>query len=244
MLGTKPVNRRARRQESRVQRIERPKSLTELVADELRAEIVSGALDMGSALSEAGIARRLEVSRTPVREAFMRLEIEGLVRTEPQRGTFVFTLTEQQLMDICDVRVALEVAALRSSAARNPGSLNHALAEVVEAMTRLRKAGDDAGYLAEDTRFHQLFFDCADNTFLNDAYQTIASKMAALRNRLGGHPDHMAKSYREHARIAEQVAEGNVDAAVETLVRHIGRKEGSYWELAASQDAVRRKDQG
>ncbi len=220
-----------------MQRIERPKSLTELVAGELRAEIVNGALEMGAALSEAGIARRLEVSRTPVREAFMRLEIEGLVRTEPQRGTFVFTLTAKELEDICSVRVCLEVTALRASIANNPKAFTAALAETVATMERLRAAGDDAGYLAEDTRFHQLLFDHADNAFLNDAYQTIASKMAALRIRLGHHPDHMAKSFKEHREIAELAAKGDVAAAVNVLISHIGRKEGSYWELAAAQQA-------
>ena len=220
-----------------MQRIERPKSLTELVAAELREEIVNGALEMGSALSEAGIARRLEVSRTPVREAFMRLEIEGLVRTEPQRGTFVFTLTAKELEDICSVRVCLEVAALRASVAKNPAAFKAALADLVATMEQLREAGDDAGYLAADTQFHQLLFDHADNHFLNDAYQTIASKMAALRTRLGNHPDHMAKSFREHGEIAQLAAVGDVERAVDTLIRHIGRKEGSYWELAAAKQA-------
>src|SRR5690606_4835503 len=94
-----------------MQRIERPRSLTELVADALRREIVEGELQLGAALSEARIAQRLEVSRTPVREAFTRLEREGLLRTEPQRGTFVFTLSAKELTDICHLRVVLEIAA-------------------------------------------------------------------------------------------------------------------------------------
>lgn len=211
--------------------IERPKSLTGLVTDALRQEIVAGDLEPGAALSEAKIAARLAVSRTPVREAFQRLELEGLVRTEPQRGTFVFTLGPKELTDICDLRVCLETRALALSLQRDRGRLAAALEQIVEAMTAAREAGDDRGYLLLDTAFHQVLFDHADNRFLNEAYQTIAAKMAALRNRLGAHPDHMAKSYGEHRRIAALVAAAALEEATRLLVAHIGRKEGSYWNL-------------
>lgn len=216
-----------------MQRIERPRSLSELVASALRREIVEGTLAMGAALSEVGIARRLDVSRTPVREAFARLELEGLVRTEPQRGTYVFTLTPKELGDICDLRVCLESAALGASAARDPEGLAAALLAIVAEMTAARAAGDDRAYLACDTAFHQALFAHADNRFLDDAYQTIAAKMAALRNRLGAHPEHMAKSFAEHRAMAEAVAAGRITDALAILPRHIGRKEGSYWRLAS-----------
>ncbi|GAB5470325.1 MAG: GntR family transcriptional regulator [Rhodospirillales bacterium] len=212
-------------------RIERPRSLTGLVTDALRQEIVAGDLEPGAALSEAKIASRLEVSRTPVREAFQRLELEGLVRTEPQRGTFVFTLTHKQLTDICDLRVCLESHALAQSLTHDRAGLSAALTEKVEAMAAARAAGDDRRYLQLDTAFHQVFFDHADNAFLNEAYQTIAAKMAALRNRLGAHADHMAKSFAEHGRIATLVGQGKLAPATKILVAHIGRKDGSYWNL-------------
>ncbi len=212
-------------------RIERPKSLTGLVTDALRQEIVAGDLAPGAALSEVKIATRLEVSRTPVREAFQRLELEGLVHTEPQRGTFVFTLGQKELTDICDLRVCLESMALKRALERDPEGLTAGLAEVVEEMTQARAAGDDRRYLQLDTLFHQVFFDHTDNAFLNEAYQTIAAKMAALRNRLGAHADHMTKSFAEHRRIAELVAAGQLKEATAVLTAHIGRKEGSYWNL-------------
>jgi DNA-binding GntR family transcriptional regulator len=212
-------------------RIERPKSLTELVCQSLRQEIVSGDLAPGEALSEVRIARRLAVSRTPVREAFARLELEGLVRTEPQRGTFVFDLGPKELADICAVRVCLETAALRFAMEHDRAGLTRDLARITTAMRRARKAGDDRRYLALDTEFHQQFFDHADNAFLDDAYQTIAAKMAALRNRLGNHPDHMAKSFDEHCRLAELIGASEEEPAVDLLTRHIGRKEGSYWNI-------------
>lgn len=213
-------------------RIERPKSLTELVTKAIRDRIVCGELRLGQALSELKMSKELDVSRTPVREAFNRLEMEGLVTVEQQRGTFVFTLRKDELAKICDTRTCLEVAALEYAIDRNPGPLQAALAGSVTRMSQAREKGDTAAYLAEDTRFHQYFFDFADNRFLNDAYQAIAAKMAALRNMLGDHPDHMSKSFAEHKGIVDAVRARDFPTAAAVLRKHIDRKEGSYWKLA------------
>jgi len=210
-------------------KIERPKSFAEQVSDVLRAQIISGERDMGEALSETKIAKELGVSRTPVREAFARLELEGLVHTEPQRGTFVFTLDRCALVDICDVRVCLETTALRKAMERDPDGLVKSLADITKKMTKARKKADDRLYLSLDTEFHQKLFDHAQNMFLNDAFQTIAAKMACLRNKLGNHPDHMEKSYAEHIRICVLLAAGKTEEASDVMISHIGRKEGSYW---------------
>jgi DNA-binding GntR family transcriptional regulator len=82
--------------------LERPKSLTELVTESLREWIVSGKLDLGEHLSEVRVATDLGVSRTPVREAMNRLEMEGLLNVEPQRGTFVFCLAPEEIAMLCD----------------------------------------------------------------------------------------------------------------------------------------------
>lgn len=215
--------------------IARPKSLTELVTESVRNRIISGDFDLGGQLSEARIAKELQVSRTPVREAINRLEMEGLLIVEPQRGSFVFNLKPAELAKLCDARVCLETTALAEAIKANPDRLHASLADCVAKMEVARKKDDVNGYLALDTEFHQFFFDCADNRFLNDAYQAIAQKMAALRNRLGRHPDHMAKSFDEHRQIAGAVAERDTDAALAFLRSHIDRKEGSYWSVATAE---------
>lgn len=212
-------------------RFERPRSLTELVTEHLRAEIVSGALDFGSALSEATIARRLDVSRTPVREAFQRLEIEGLVRSEPQRGTFVFSTTKDELTALCDVRNVLETGAIHLSVRHDKAALIKALSAVIKRMDRARASGDIPAYLQLDAAFHQTLINSAANAYLNQAYQTIAPRMAALRNRLGAHPDLIDKSYREHCEIRDRIQADEINQALEVLTLHIGRKDGSYWNL-------------
>lgn len=213
----------------------RPRSLTELVAETLRDWIISGDLDLGAHLSEARIASKLKVSRTPVREAINRLEIEGLLSVEAQRGAYVFSLEPEELAKLCDARLCLETAALRSAIKYNSVCLVGRLGDCTQLMTASRARDDVPGYLKLDMQFHQILLECSDNRFLNDAYQTISQKMAAMRNRLGRKPDHMAKSYREHLDITSAIEKGDEEKAVSILQSHIGRNEGSYWNDATTQ---------
>ncbi|SET97442.1 GntR family transcriptional regulator [Paracoccus homiensis] len=218
--------------------LDRPKSLTELVTSDLRDRIVGGEFELGSQLSEARIAKDLGVSRTPVREAINRLEMEGLLVVEPQRGSYVFNLEPEELAKLCDARTCLESEALKQAIVADHDALADALDTCVAKMTTARKVGDDAEYLAQDTVFHQHLFDHADNRFLNDAFQTIALKMAAIRNRLGRHPDHMEKSFREHIEISKAVRKRDTATALSLLASHIDRKEGSYWNAATARKGL------
>lgn len=212
--------------------IDRPPSLTELVTARLRDWIVTGEMELGARLSEVKIASALNVSRTPVREAVNRLESEGLLRVEPQRGSFVFTLGPEELRQLCAARIALETAALRTGIEENAPALENALTAICARMEAARAAGDDRAYLGLDADFHMALIDGAANQFLHEAYQTMAPRMAALRHRMGAHPDHMAKSFREHLALRDAVRARDAGTAAAILHAHIGDKEGSYWRDA------------
>src|SRR6188474_950945 len=111
--------------------IERPESLAESVVKRLREAIVSGDFELGQPLSERQLAELLEVSKTPVREAMAQLRLEGLIRILPQRGAFVFTLSQQEVVEICELRQALEASALRGAMERNSALFTEDLAAVV-----------------------------------------------------------------------------------------------------------------
>lgn len=210
--------------------LERAKSLTERALDMIRREIVEGRYDFGAALSEIALAEDLGISRTPVREALARLQQEGLVSVRPQRGTFVFQLTEEEFADICDCRTVLETGAFRYALSRGGGRFADALAAICARMTDARRTSDTKEYLRLDTAFHECFFEFGENRYLADCYQLISGRMAALRYRLGTDPSHMQKSYEEHLEIAGCARAGQLQEAVRILEGHIGRKEGSYWQ--------------
>lgn len=206
-------------------------SLVRRTTDSLRRMIVEGSLQLGEALSEVKVAQWLDVSRTPVREAFARLEIEGLVVTEPQRSTCVFKLGPRDLSDICVVRDSLEPKALALAMERRQEDLASELGIITEMMTKAIESEDISKYLRLDTQFHQTIFLYSENEFLYEAYQLISSKLAALRTRLVLHMDYLKKGYGEHIRLSELVASGDVESALDVLEKHISRQEDSFWRL-------------
>jgi len=224
-------------QSTKVQKISRPESLTELATERVREEIISGRFEAGEALSVNLLAEMLGISRTPIREALMHLTREGLVEVIPQKGTLVFEVDHKELADVCDLRTVLEMAALRYAMARDREGLAATLGEIVEKMTSARKAEDVQDYLALDTKFHAAFFEHCQNSYLSAAYDLVAGKMAALRNRLGTDAEHMTRSFEGHQNIARAVENGDLETAASVLEGHIGRKEGSYWNEATDPDA-------
>ena len=214
-----------------MQKMERPRSLTEVVTARLRKEIVDGEFQFGQALSESKIAARYGVSRTPVREAFACLGLEGLVRTEPQHGTFVFTMDRAQFAQISETRSILETAALGLAIERARGELVGDWKRLVAAMASAIKAGDPRRYSQNDGAFHQALFTHAANPFLAAAGQSFAAKMAAVRNHLGAQPEHMARSFGEHEALVELVESGDGGKAAELLERHIRYKGESFWAV-------------
>jgi DNA-binding GntR family transcriptional regulator len=213
---------------------ERPKSLAEVVTARLRREIVEGEFEFGQALSESKIAARYQVSRTPVREAFALLGLEGLVRTEPQHGTFVFTMDPEQFVHLSETRSILETAALRLAVERNGPALIKQWKRLVGSMATALRDGQRRRYSACDADFHGVMIELAANPFLAAAGQSFSAKLAAVRNRQGSQPEHMAKSYKEHAELLELVIRNDVEAAVRLLQRHIRDKGESFWAAPAT----------
>jgi DNA-binding GntR family transcriptional regulator len=210
-------------------RMERPKSLAEEVTVRLRMEIVDGEFQLGEALSESMIAARYDVSRTPVREAFVFLGLEGLVRTEPQQGTFVFTIDREQFAQLSETRSILEVAALRLAIERDRKGLIKQWTRIVKAMKSAADAGDGKRYCRLDGEFHHALFTLAGNPYLVEATQSFATKIASVRNRLGANPAHMKHSYKEHEDLLRLIEENKVNSALELLDHHIRFKGETFW---------------
>ena len=157
---------------------------------------------------------------------------------KPQSGTYVFALAPGELTQLCELRAALEPAALRLALDDANSALAAALRDTVAHMGKALARGLTRDYLALDTAFHNTIIAASGNPYLVGAYSLIESKMAALRNRLGNDPHHMAKSVREHTAIVDAVADRDLARANCVLIGHIARKEGSYWEHLDSGGSV------
>ncbi|SMF38806.1 DNA-binding transcriptional regulator, GntR family [Tistlia consotensis] len=201
--------------------LKRTKSLTEQAADEIRARIVRGDFPLGAPLSENALAGEMGVSKTPIREALLQLKMEGLVSILPQRGSFVFDMTAQEIAALCELRDTLERAALRLAAGRQGPALVAALAAICGEMELALAADDLARYRALDAAFHQSLFDHCGNSFFVSCYQSFAFRVQALRVRLTDDPAFNARSIGEHRRMTELLAGGRVEEACALLAVHI-----------------------
>jgi len=214
--------------------LQRPRSLAEQAAVTIRQRIIDGLLPLGSALSEVALAAELGVSKTPVREALLRLSKDGLVEILPQRGTYVFRLDARQVRALTVMRELLERKALAMAAPAHR-DLGAALAKVVSAMDRALPLDDPQDYRRLDDAFHQTIIDGADNEFLTDAYDRIAFRVQALRSGLARVRERNERSFAEHGRLAALVAAGDMAAADDLLGHHIRFNGEAY--VATLQDA-------
>jgi DNA-binding GntR family transcriptional regulator len=218
----------ADKQKSRVKRLERPKSLAEMVLSHLRASIVHGDLKLGQLLSERQLADELGVSKTPVREALAQLRNEGLVRIYPQRGAFVFTLSAREVAELCEFRSAVESAAVRLAISRNPAAFAVALAPVVADMAAAQRRGDQRAYLDLDSRYHAIFFEHCENGYLRECYERNVGKIAALRTHLAVKPLHTKMSFQEHRQMLVTIQNRDTAGTLAILDVHIGRTRETY----------------
>jgi DNA-binding GntR family transcriptional regulator len=204
-------------------RLERPQLLTALACDRIRAAIVDGELRLGEQVSEAQLAQRLGTSKTPVREALLRLKGEGLVEIHPQRGTFVFRLDPVQVGQLCRYRATIETAALREAAAADGAALAKAMARCVSAMRKAERARDPKALARLDMDFHWLFFAHCGNPYLQAGYEVIRWQLVAMRHRAP-----IANAVPSHQVLVDAVAAGEVERACALLVAHVLENEARY----------------
>jgi len=219
-------------------KLDRPKSLTDLAVERIRQAIVEGRLAFGEQVSEGSLAAQLGISKTPVREALLRLKPDGLVEIHPQRGTFVFRVSEQEVAEICRFREILESAALAEAMTRDRAALVERLDRNVAAMAAATRRGQLKRLPQIDAEFHGAILACCGNGYLRAAYSLIEHKIHALRWRLPEHNTQVEHCRHNHAVIVDQVREGSVARAQSTLRRHIRDTLDAYLE-ACRRDAPR-----
>jgi DNA-binding GntR family transcriptional regulator len=157
-----------------------PRSLAEDAADRIREQILAGGFRPGEHLVEAKIAEQLAISRGPVREAFKLLRAEGLLKEEPRRGTFVVSLTAEDVREIYGLRAALEGRAARMLARRrDPAALQQlrALADEIDAAVR---AGSAARVSRADLAFHQALCELCGNSRILEVFDRYVPTLRAL----------------------------------------------------------------
>jgi DNA-binding GntR family transcriptional regulator len=188
--------------------------------------LLTGELPGGHLLSEGDIAERLGVSRTPVREAFLRLQAEDLLRLIPKRGAVVVPVPPGEAEDVLDAREAIETAAVRRLL-RHPERVAAVAAELRDRLQVQRRhagAGDLAAFAEADEAFHRAIVTAGGNALTMRFYVTLADRQRrmsvhALRPRPGGFADVLD----QHTELISVIAAGDEVAFAAALRSHLDR---------------------
>lgn len=209
-----------------------PQALHEGVADRLRQLIYDGDLAPGSFIDEPALCERLDISRTPLREALKVLTAEGLLRHEPRRGCFVYQITERDLDDIFPVIALLEGRCAYEAAQRVTQGDLRALEAQHERLRDCARSGDIAAYYEANHVIHEAIIELSDNRWLA---QTIGGLRKILRlSRLQSlqAEGRMEQSLSEHLAVFAALQAHDCDGAEAAMRTHLLRQREALRELA------------
>jgi DNA-binding GntR family transcriptional regulator len=197
----------------------------------IRRRILDNVYPPGHRALESALAEELGISRTPVREALIRLANEGLVEVIPRHGMRVLPVSPTDMQEIYAVLAALESAAAELLARRRPSDAElRPLVDATRDMTRALKADDLEAWAAADERFHQGLVELAGNRVLGDAVARLADRVHRARMftlRLRPKP---STSTQEHMALLDRIRAGDAPGAVEVNRAH---RERATRELVA-----------
>ncbi len=189
---------------------------------EVKERILAGALPGGELISEGEIATDLGTSRTPVREAFLRLETEGWMKLYPKRGALVVPVPAGEAEHVVHARYVVETAAARGLAAADRAGVAEALREAIERQREFAAAGDLEQFAAMDTEFHRTLVVAAGNPLLIGFYDSLRERQrrmnsAAVRRHARG----AEQIVEQHGRLADRIEAGDAEGFAALLVEHL-----------------------
>lgn len=194
-------------------------------SDRIRAEIENaikdGAMLPGESIDEAELANQYQVSRTPIREALIQLQAQGLVTSLPRGGMIVAKMDLQQLLALWELLAELEGVAMRLACERmNPKELE-TLVQVHEQSRRHAESDDVAGWQGSNLQFHDLIYRATRNPYLRMEVLRIRTRTGYYRRHAFGALGRIRTSFEQHQIVLDAFRKGNIDAAVAAMVQHM-----------------------
>ncbi|MCU1393948.1 MAG: putative GntR family transcriptional regulator [Ilumatobacteraceae bacterium] len=196
----------------------------DLAYHHVKEQIVLGSFAGGEMISEGDIAAQLSISRTPVREAFLRLQAEGWMRLYPKRGALVVAVTPDEIDDVLAARQLVEGNAamiVADDAAGRPALLAR-LDECLARQDRCMAANDVTAYAEADADFHLAIVDAAGNSVLADFTRSLRERQRRMTARaVRRDPGALQTMTNEHRELRERIAAGDAAGFGSVLARHM-----------------------
>lgn len=209
--------------------------LRDVVFNTLRQAILRGQLEPGERLLEIQLAEKLGVSRTPIREAIRKLELEGLVIMIPRKGAVVAEITEKSLRDVLEVRRALEELAVKLACEKIQEEEIEELKVAAKEFEDALETGDVTAYAEADVKFHDIIYHTTDNQRLIQLLNNLSEQMYRYRVEYLKREDAHDTLLAEHQYIIEMLEKRDVKRAVEAVCTHVDN------QVTAVVDTIRTK---
>ena len=195
--------------------------LRDVVFNTLRQAILKGELKPGERLMEIALAERLGVSRTPIREAMRKLEQEGLVVMIPRRGAQVANITEKDLNDVLEVRIALENVAIEKACARMTEEEMRRLWLAAKEFEHTIAEGNLVKLAEADVAFHEVIYQASDNKRLIQVLNNMREQIYRYRVEYLKDENNYPTLMKEHKDIVEGLVRKNKMQVTETMHQHV-----------------------
>jgi DNA-binding GntR family transcriptional regulator len=208
------------------QPLEVPERLADVVYDAIRQSIMDKTLPPGARVTESGIAGQLGVSKTPVREAMLRLRRIGVIEPDGVRGARVISPSRSQIRQAYEVREALEVFAVRIAAERVSGDDLERICDAAERSLKGAAKGDQAEFREWDFVFHRAIAEASDNPRLTELIEDVFTLIGTLRQRDFPEAGWSVECGKAHVRIADAIARRDTTSAEAEARAHIRQVEG------------------
>ncbi|MFD4373596.1 GntR family transcriptional regulator [Streptomyces sp. NPDC058486] len=195
----------------------------ERVYSHVKRAVLDRRYEGGTLLTEGELAQAVGVSRTPVREALLKLEMEGLLKLYPKKGALVLAVSAQEIADVVETRLLVEEFAVRRAVPAPPALLTR-LEELLEEQQRQAGAGDLAEVAVTDRCFHAEIVRYAGNQILSRLYDQLRDRQLRMGVAvMQAHPDRVAQNIAEHAEILDRLRAGDAEGAAAAVRGHLGR---------------------
>ena len=212
--------------------------LREVVCETLRDAIRKGTLKPGERLMEIQLAEELGVSRTPVREAIRKLELEGYVIMMPRRGTYVANLSIRDVNEVVEIRTSLDSLASGLAAERITDEELERLQRLLVAIGGYIEANDMEKIVETDTEFHDLLYQASRNSRLVGIIFNLREQLTRFRSTSMAFPGRLKATLEEHRRIVDAIAQGDVAEAQAAAEYHMEKSEQT---LLQSMEALKQQ---
>ena len=206
------------------------RSLRIRVFNAIENAILDGEYKDGDSLNELRLSKELGVSRTPVREAIMQLELEGLVKNVPNKGAVVIGVTEQDIHDIYEIRIRIEGLAARLCAENITEDELHALDQIVDLQEFYLLKNDTEQIWKLDGDFHKIIYDASRSRPLRFTLSNFHNYIKKARDISVQTEGRAEKTVAEHRAILDAIKGHNGSLAEQLTAQHISNAEDNLFD--------------